>query len=91
MAFTVKLKSDKACFLPGDAFTLTATVEAVVGDPLPSNLTYTWTKDNKPHEGDTATLSITNATAANSGAYKVTVRDTDSGDEVTSEIGRAHV
>lgn len=88
MAFTVKLKSDKACFLPGDTFTLTATVEAVGGDPVPSNLTYTWTKDNKPHEGDTATLSIANATASNAGAYKITVRDADSGDEVTSDALR---
>lgn len=88
MAFTVKVKSNKVCFLAGDAFTLTATVEAVGEEAVPSNLTYTWTKDNKPHEGDTATLSISNATSESAGAYKVTVRDTDSGDEVSSDVLR---
>lgn len=88
MAFTVKLKSDKKCFLPGDAFTLTATVEAVGDGALPSNLTYTWTKDNKPLEGDTNTIKVTGATADNAGAYKVTVQDTDTAEEVTSDALR---
>ena len=86
MAFTVSIKSDKRCFLAGDGFTLTA---IVAGDePLPSNLTYTWTKDNKPHENNTATLTVAGATSENAGNYKVTVQDTDSGESVESDVFR---
>lgn len=88
MTFTVKITSDKRCFLAGDAFTLTAVVEAVGGAAIPSNMTYTWTKDNKPHENTAQTLSVANAVADNAGAYKVSVRDVDSGEEVTSDAFR---
>lgn len=87
MAFTVKLKSDKRCFLAGDTFTLTVTLDSGE-DPAPSNLTYTWTKDDKSQEGDTNTLTISDATSENAGSYKVTVRDTDTGDEATSNAVR---
>lgn len=86
MAFTVSIKSDKRCFLAGDGFTLTATVAG--DEPLPSNLTYTWTKDNKPHENNTATLTVAGATSENAGNYKVTVQDTDSGESVESDVFR---
>ena len=86
MAFTVSIKSNKRCFLAGDGFTLTATVAG--DEPLPSNLTYTWTKDNKPHENNTATLTVAGATSENAGNYKVTVQDTDSGESVESEVFR---
>lgn len=86
MAFTVSIKSNKRCFLAGDGFTLTATVAG--DEPLPSNLTYTWTKDNKPHENNTATLTVAGATSENAGSYKVTVQDTDSGESVDSDVFR---
>ena len=86
MAFTVSIKSDKRCFLAGDGFTLTATLAG--DDPLPSNLTYTWTKDNKPHPNDTATLTVSGATGENAGNYRVTVQDTDTGDSVESDVFR---
>lgn len=86
MAFTVSIKSNKRCFLAGDGFTLTATVAG--DEPLPSNLTYTWTKDNKPHENNTATLTVEGATSENAGNYKVTVQDTDSGESVESDVFR---
>ena len=86
MAFTVSIKSNKRCFLAGDGFTLTATVAG--DEPLPSNLTYTWTKDNKPHENNTATLTVAGATSENAGNYKVTVQDTDSGESVESDVFR---
>lgn len=86
MAFTVSIKSNKRCFLAGDGFTLTATVAG--DEPLPSNLTYTWTKDNKPHENNTATLAVSGATSENAGNYKVTVQDTDSGESVESDVFR---
>lgn len=86
MAFTVSIKSNKRCFLAGDGFTLTATVSG--DEPLPSNLTYTWTKDNKPHENNTATLTVEGATSENAGNYKVTVQDTDSGESVESDVFR---
>ena len=86
MAFTVSIKSNKRCFLAGDGFILTATVAG--DEPLPSNLTYTWTKDNKPHENNTATLTVAGATSENAGNYKVTVQDTDSGESVESDVFR---
>lgn len=86
MAFTVSIKSNKRCFLAGDGFTLTATIAG--DEPLPSNLTYTWTKDNKPHENNTATLTVAGATSENAGNYKVTVQDTDSGESVESDVFR---
>lgn len=86
MAFTVSIKSNKRCFLAGDGFILTATVAG--DEPLPSNLTYTWTKDNKPHENNTATLTVEGATSENAGNYKVTVQDTDSGESVESDVFR---
>lgn len=86
MAFTVSIKSNKRCFLAGDGFTLTATVAG--DEPLPSNLSYTWTKDNKPHENNTATLTVAGATSENAGNYKVTVQDTDSGESVESDVFR---
>lgn len=86
MAFTVSIKSNKRCFLAGDGFTLTATVAG--DEPLPSNLTYTWTKDNKPHENNTATLTVAGATSENAGNYKVTVQDADSGESVESDVFR---
>lgn len=84
MTFTVSIKSDKRCFLAGDGFTLTATVAG--DEPLPSNLTYTWTKDDQPHENSTATLSVVGATSENAGSYKVTVQDTDTMESVESEV-----
>lgn len=84
MAFTVSIKSDKRCFLAGDGFTLTATVAG--DEPLPSNLTYTWTKDDQPHENNTATLTVADATSENAGSYKVTVQDTDTTESVESEV-----
>lgn len=84
MTFTVSIKSDKRCFLAGDGFTLTATVAG--DEPLPSNLTYTWTKDDQPHENSTATLSVVGATSENAGSYKVTVQDTDTMTSVESEV-----
>ncbi|UYE95194.1 capsid protein [Escherichia phage vB_ESM-pEJ01] len=84
MTFTVSIKSDKRCFLAGDGFTLTATVAG--DEPLPSNLTYTWTKDDQPHENSTATLTVADATSENAGSYKVTVQDTDTMTSVESEV-----
>lgn len=84
MAFTVSIQSNKRCFLAGDGFTLTATVAG--DEPLPSNLTYTWTKDGQPHENNTATLTVADATSENAGSYKVTVQDTDTMESVESEV-----
>ncbi len=84
MAFTVSIQSNKRCFLAGDGFTLTATVAG--DEPLPSNLTYTWTKDDQPHENNTATLTVADATSENAGSYKVTVQDTDTMESVESEV-----
>ncbi len=84
MAFTVSIQSNKRCFLAGDGFTLTATVAG--DEPLPSNLTYTWTKDDQPHENSTATLTVADATSENAGSYKVTVQDTDTMESVESEV-----
>lgn len=84
MAFTVSIQSNKRCFLAGDGFTLTATVAG--DEPLPSNLTYTWTKDDQPHENSTATLTVADATSENAGSYKVTVQDTDTMASVESEV-----
>lgn len=84
MAFTVSIKYDKRCFLAGDNFTLTATVAG--DEPLPSNLTYTWTKDDQPHENSTATLSVVGATSENAGRYKVTVQDTVTMKSVESDV-----
>lgn len=86
MAFTVKLKSNKKCFLLGDSFKLTTTVEPVGDVSLPENLTYSWQLNNQPLEHTEKDLVVTNATEDNAGNYKITVRDTDSGEEVSSDV-----
>ena len=83
MAFTVKIKSNKRCFLAGDQFTITATIE---GDNIPQNIAYAWFKNNQPLPDDTNILSINNATSENAGNYKVTVTDTDTQEAITSDI-----
>lgn len=88
MAFTVKLKSNKACFLKGDNFKLTPTVEGVGADPVPADLVYTWFKDDVQLENTKTTLTIENATGDNAGAYKVKVEDPAGGETVTSDAIR---
>ena len=86
MAFTVALKSNKKCFLAGDTFKLTATLAGVEDGPVPSNVTYTWTKNDQPIENESNVLTVSNATAESAGKYKVSVTDTDTQEVVESAV-----
>lgn len=86
MAFTVKLASNKKCFLLGDGFKLTTTVEPVGEEQAPSNLSYSWQKNGQPFSHTQKDFTVTNATANDAGTYKVTVKNEDTQEEVTSDV-----
>ena len=63
MAFTVTLKSNKKCFLAGDTFKLTATLEGVEEGAVPQNVSYAWTKNDQPIENESNVLTVSDATS----------------------------